>query len=122
MKTELLDHVEAGSLKKKTFRFDVGDIVDVHYLIREGNKTRIQIFNGTVISRSGRGVNEKFIVRRMVGEEGVERIFPIHSPSVVDVKALRSGKTRRAKLFFLRDRVGKGVRLKQRHSTHTLRK
>ncbi len=122
MKTELLDHVEAGSLKKKLPYFEIGDIVDVHYQIKEGNKTRIQIFNGTVIARSGRGVNETFTVRRMVGEEGVERIFPLHSPNVVDVKALRSGRVCRAKLFFLRDRVGKGVRLKQRHSSHTIRK
>lgn len=122
MKTEILDHVESKSLKEKVPYFEIGDIVDVHYRIKEGNKTRIQIFNGTVIARGGRGINETFTVRRVVGDEGVERIFPINSPNVVDVKPIRSGKTRRAKLYFLRNRTGKGVRLKQRHSTHTVRK
>lgn len=120
MKTQLLDFVESKSLKDTVPYFEVGDIVDVHCKIREGNKERIQIFSGTVIARKGRGINENFTVRRVVGNEGVERIFPLHSPNVVDVKAIRSGKTRRAKLYFLRKRTGKGVRLKQRHSKHTL--
>lgn len=120
MKTEILDSVENKSLKKKVPYFEVGDLVDVQCRIREGNKTRIQTFSGTVIGRKGRGINETFTVRRVVGDEGVERVFPLHSPNVVDVKALRSGKTRRAKLYFLRDRSGKGVRLAQRHSDHTV--
>ncbi len=120
MKTKLLDAVESGSLKKSVPYFEIGDIVDVHYKIKEGDKERIQVFNGTVIARRGRGINETFTVRRIVAGEGVERIFPLHSPNVVTVKALRSGKTRRAKLYFLRKRTGKAVRLAQQHSDHTV--
>ena len=122
MKTEILDSVENKSLKGKMPYFEIGDLVDVHCRIREGNKTRIQIFSGTVISRKGRGINETFTVRRVVADEGVERIFPIHSPNVVDVRPIRSGKTRRAKLYYLRKRTGKGVKLAQRHSKHTVTK
>jgi len=118
----MLDAVESKSLKKEVPYFEIGDTVDVHCRIREGNKERIQVFTGTVIARKGRGINETFTVRRVVGNEGVERIFPLHSPNVVDVKAIRSGKTRRAKLYFLRQRTGKSVRLPQRHSKHTVRK
>ncbi|MBW7990247.1 MAG: 50S ribosomal protein L19 [Planctomycetes bacterium] len=122
MKTEILDAVESKSLKKKIPHFEIGDIVDVHCRIKEGDKERTQIFTGTVIARKGRGVNETFMVRRMVGNEGVERIFPLHSPNVLNVRAIRSGKTRRAKLYYLRKRTGKSVRLPQRHSTHTVSK
>ena len=122
MKTELLDSVESKSLKKEIPYFEVGDLVDVQCRIREGAKTRIQIFSGTVIARKGRGINETFTVRRVSGDEGVERIFPVHSPNVVDVRAIRSGKTRRAKLYYLRQRSGKGIRLAQRHSEHTVTK
>jgi large subunit ribosomal protein L19 len=100
----------------------VGDTVDVHLKIKEGDKERIQIFSGTVISRKGRGMNESFTVRRLVNEEGVERIFPVNSPNIVKIVPVRSGKTRRAKLYFLRDRIGKAVKLVQRHSKHTLKK
>ena len=119
MKTRMLDAVESKSLKDKVPYFEIGDIVDVKCKIKEGQKERIQIFTGTVIARRGRGINETFTVRRVIGNEGVERIFPLHSPNVVDVKAIRSGKTRRAKLYFLRDRVGKAVRLPQKHTKHT---
>ena len=122
MKTELLDSVESKSLKKEIPYFEVGDLVDVQCRIREGAKTRVQIFSGTVIARRGRGINETFTVRRVSGDEGVERIFPINSPNVVDVRAIRSGKTRRAKLYYLRQRSGKGIRLPQRHSKHTVTK
>jgi large subunit ribosomal protein L19 len=122
VKTEMLDAVESKSLKKEVPYFEIGDTVDVHCRIREGDKERIQVFAGTVIARRGRGINETFTVRRVVGNEGVERIFPLHSPNVVDVKAIRSGKTRRAKLYFLRQRTGKSIRLPQRHSKHTVRK
>ncbi len=122
MKTEILESVEKSSLRKETPYFEIGDIVDVHCRIKEGNKTRIQIFTGTVIARKGRGMNESFTVRRMVGDEGVERVFPLNSPNIVDVRPVRSGKTRRAKLYFLRGRSGKGVRLPQRHSKHTVTK
>lgn len=119
MKTQLLDAVEEKSLKKELPHFEIGDTVEVSCKIQEGDKIRTQIFSGTVIAKKGRGVNKTFTVRRMVGNEGVERIFPLHSPNVIDVKALRSGKARRAKLYYLRGRTGKGIRLAQRHSDHT---
>jgi len=119
VKTELLDSVEKNSLKAQLPYFEVGDTVDVHCKIEEGDKTRIQIFTGTVIAKKGRGINQQFTVRRIIGDEGVERTFPIHSPNVVDVKPVRSGKTRRAKLYYLRDRTGKGVKLSQRRTEHT---
>ena len=122
MNTELLEAIEKKSLKEKVSFFEIGDTVDVKCRIQEGSKSRIQTFSGTVIARSGRGINETFTVRRVAGNEGVERVFPLHSPNVIDVKPIRSGKTRRAKLYFLRQRSGKGVKLSQRHSTHTVTK
>ena len=122
MKTALLDHVESTSLKKDTPHFEIGDTVDVHCRIQEGDKTRTQIFTGTVIARQGRGINESFTVRRIVNNEGVERKFPLHSPNVLDIRPIRSGKARRAKLYFLRERTGKAVRLAHRHSEHTVAK
>ena len=120
MKTQLLDAVESKSLKKDIPVFEVGDTVEVRLRIVEGNKERVQVFGGTVISRKGRGINEMFTVRRVVGSEGVERIFPLNSPNIVEIRPIRSGKTRRAKLYFLRERTGKAVRLAQRHSKHTV--
>jgi len=122
VKTEILDFVESQSLKKEVPHFEIGDTVDVHCRIREGDKVRTQIFTGTVIAREGRGVNETFTVRRIVNNEGVERKFPLHSPNVLDIRAIRSGRTRRAKLYYLRQRTGKAVRLQQRHSKHTVSK
>ncbi len=122
MKTELLDAVESKSLKHDIPHFEVGDIVDVHCRIKEGDKERTQIFTGTVISRKGRGINENFTVRRIVNDEGVERIFPLHSPNILDIKPVRSGKKRRAKLYYLRKRTGKAVKLTHRHSEHTISK
>ena len=122
MKTELLEAVASKSLKKTIPYFEIGDTVDVHCRIKEGNKVRTQIFSGTVIARKGRGINEMFTVRRTVNNEGVERIFPINSPNVLNVVATRSGKIRRAKLYYLRDRTGKATRLPQRHSQHTVAK
>ena len=119
MNTEMLDAVERGSLKKGIPYFEIGDVVDVHCRIREGDKERVQVFTGTVIARKGRGINETFTVRRIVNNEGVERIFPLHSPNVMDIKPIRSGKKRRAKLYYLRDRTGKAVKLARRHSDHT---
>jgi large subunit ribosomal protein L19 len=119
VKEKLMKAVEAKCLKSERSHFEIGDTVDVHCKIQEGDKARIQIFSGTVIARRGSGMGEMFTVRRMVGEEGVERIFPAHSPNIDKVVPVRSGKTRRAKLFFLRKRTGKGVKLAQRHSSHT---
>ena len=122
MKTEILDAVESKNLKKDIPHFEIGDTVDVRCRIKEGDKERIQVFTGIVIARKGRGINETFTVRRIVNNEGVERIFPLHSPNIMDIKPIRSGKTRRAKLYFLRQRTGKAVRLAQRHSKHTVTK
>ena len=122
MKTKILDTVENKSLKENIPHFEIGDTVDVHCRIREGDKERIQIFTGTVIARRGRGINRTFTVRRIVNNEGVERVFPLHSPNVVDVQPIRSGKARRAKLYYLRKRTGKAVKLAQRHSEHTVSK
>jgi len=122
VKTKLMETVEQKSIRPQTPYFEVGDSVDVHCKIKEGDKVRTQVFSGTVIARKGRGMNEMFTVRRMIGDEGVERTFPLHSPNIVDVRPTRSGKSRRAKLYYLRNRVGKGVRLSQRHSEHTVTK
>jgi len=92
----------------------VGDTVEVHYLIREGDKERVQLFVGTVIAFSGRGIRRSINVRRIVQGEGVERIFPLHSPRVKDVLITRRGEVRRAKLYYLRDRVGKRTRVKEK--------
>ncbi len=120
MKKDLMEMVENKSRKKQIPYFEIGDTVDVHCRIEEGGKSRIQVFSGIVISRKGRGMNEMFTVRRIVNDEGVERTFPIHSPNVVDVRPVRSGRVRRAKLYYLRKRSGKSVRLSKRHSEHTV--
>jgi large subunit ribosomal protein L19 len=111
MTNKLLESVEQAHLKKDIPQFQVGDTVDVATRIIEGEKERIQIFAGTVIMKKGRGMNEMFTVRRIVNNEGVERIFPLHSPFISKVTVKRGGETRRAKLFYLRDRVGKSTRL-----------
>jgi len=121
VKTELLEKVESKSLKKDTAHFEIGDTVEVYCKIHEGNKVRTQIFTGTVIARKGRGINENFTVRRVISNAGVERIFPLNSPNIIKIKPIRSGKTKRAKLYYLRGRTGKAVRLRQRHSEHTIR-
>jgi large subunit ribosomal protein L19 len=105
---------EQSSLRENELEFEVGDHVDVHTRILEGNKERIQIFSGTVIGRRGRGSGETFTVRRIVAGEGVERTFPIHSPKIADLVVKRHGRVRRAKLYYLRDRVGKATRLSER--------
>lgn len=115
-KTELLQHVEASSLKAERPAFDIGDTVDVHLRILEGDKERIQIFNGTVIARNGSGSREMFVVRRIVQGEGVERKFPVHSPKIAKVEVKRKGVSRRAKLYYLRDRVGKAQKLRERRT------
>lgn len=110
--------VEQPYLKAKVPQFKVGDTVDVHVKILEAvegkeAKERIQVFNGTVIARSGKGINEMFCVRRIVSGEGVERVFPIHSPALADIVVVRPGSVRRAKLYYLRDRVGKATKVKE---------
>ncbi len=111
MANRIVEEIEQSYLKQQVPQFAVGDTVDVATRIVEGEKERIQVFSGTVIARKGRGINEMFTVRRIVNNEGVERIFPLHSPFLSGVTVKRSGETRRAKLYYLRDRVGKAVRL-----------
>jgi large subunit ribosomal protein L19 len=111
---KILSHVEASSLKPGVAPFAIGDTVDVHTRILEGEKERVQIFNGVVIARSGSGSREMFTVRRIVAGEGVERKFPLHSPKIAKIEVKRSGVSRRAKLYYLRDRVGKSVRLREK--------
>ena len=114
MTNKLLQTVEKPSLKEAPGKFEVGDTVDVATRIIEGDKERIQVFSGTVIMKKGSGINETFTVRRIVNNEGVERIFPLHSPFISKITVKRSGVNRRAKLFYLRDRVGKAVRLTEK--------
>jgi large subunit ribosomal protein L19 len=114
MINRIIENVEKVYLKTEPPKFDIGDTVDVHTRIIEGEKERIQVFSGTVIMKKGRGINETFTVRRIVNNEGVERIFPLHSPYISKVVVRRSGESRRAKLFYLRGRVGKAVRLTEK--------
>jgi large subunit ribosomal protein L19 len=109
----LIETIERELGKRELPAVHVGDTVEVHYLIREGDKERIQLFIGTVIGLKGRGMRRSVIVRRIVQGEGVERTFPMHSPRVKDVVITRRGEVRRAKLYFLRDRVGKQTRVKE---------
>jgi len=114
MSQQLMDLVEKADMKQEVPYFEIGDTVDVHCRILEGEKERIQVFTGVVIARSGSGTREMFTVRRIVQSEGVERKFPLHSPRIAEIKVKRAGVVRRAKLYYLRDRVGKAVRLKER--------
>lgn len=116
MKTALLEKVEQSQLKEKPPQFKIGDSVRVHVKIKEGEKERVQVYSGTVIARDGGGSNETFTVRRISYGEGVERVFPVHSPYVTKVEVERSGATRRAKLYYLRERTGKRSRLKEAKS------
>lgn len=109
MNQALLDKVEAAHLRKEPLKFNVGDTVRVHTKVVEGDKERIQVFAGVVIGRRGHGINETFTVRRISYGEGVERVFPVHSPRVDKVEVERQGSVRRAKLTYLRKRIGKGA-------------
>ncbi len=112
---DLLSKIEAKSLKKTLPKFKVGDTVDVHVKITEGEKERVQVFSGTVMKiRGGKGISGSFTVRRIVQSEGVERVFPFHCPSVQKVVVTRPGAVRRAKLYYLRERVGKATKVKER--------
>lgn len=108
-----LQTIEQELGKKTAPEARVGDTVEVHYLIKEGEKERVQLFIGTVIAVKGRGIRRSVTVRRIVQGEGVERVFPLHNPRVKDIVSVRHGETRRAKLYFLRDRVGKKTRLRE---------
>lgn len=114
MSQKIMELVEKSSMKPAVPHFEIGDTVNVHCRIAEGDKERIQLFTGVVIARSGSGTREMFTVRRIVQGEGVERKFPVHSPRIADIEVVRSAEVRRAKLYFLRDRVGKATRLVER--------
>ena len=122
MNQALLDKIEKEQFRKESLKFSVGDSVRVHTKVVEGDKERIQIFAGVVIGRRGHGLNEMFTVRRISYGEGVERIFPVHSPRVEKIEVERKGDVRRAKLTYLRKRVGKGATLvkeKERQAAET---
>ena len=110
----IIKNIESAQLKAEVPEFRVGDTVRVHALIKEGNRERIQIFEGTVLKRQGGSTRETFTVRKSSNGVGVEKTWPIHSPHVVKVEVIRQGKVRRAKLNYLRDRVGKAAKVKER--------
>ncbi len=109
-----IDAIERKFLKKTVPQFKIGDTVDVHVRVIEGEKERTQIFTGTVIARQGRGMAENFTVRRIVQGEGVERVFPVQSPRVADVKVRKKGQVGRAKLYYLRGRKGKATKIREK--------
>lgn len=111
---DALKIISQGSIKSELPQFNIGDTVRVSVNIREGEKERIQMFEGTVIARRGSGVAETFTVRRVSYGVGVERVFPMHSPNVRGVQVIRQGKVRRSKLYYLRDRVGKAAKVKEK--------
>lgn len=110
---DALKLIAQDSLKSDAPVIEIGDTVKVHVKIREGDKERIQIFEGTIIARKGSGVSETFTVRRLSYGVGVERVFPVHSPNVAKVEVVRHGRVRRSKLYYLRDRVGKAAKVKE---------
>ena len=114
MKNRLIALVEEAAAKKDVPQFEIGDTVDVHQRILEGQKERVQVFNGVVIARRGEGMRAMFTVRRIVQGEGVERTFPINSPKIAKIEVKRTGVVRRAKLYYLRDRVGKAAKIKEK--------
>ena len=120
MKNKLMQAVETAGMRSDVADFTIGDTVDVHQRILEGAKERVQVFNGVVIARSGEGIREMFTVRRIVQGEGVERIFPLHSPRIAKIEVKRTGQVRRAKLYYLRQRVGKATRLRERKVKETV--
>jgi len=113
-RTQIVEGVVAEQLKPANAfpAFSVGDTIDVHYRIIEGDKERVQVFQGVFIAEKGRGINRVITVRRIVANEGVERVFPLHSPRLAKIDLVRRGDARRAKLFYLRDRLGKSRRLR----------
>jgi len=111
---DALNLIAQGSLKKDIPEFEIGDTVRVHVRIQDGNKFRIQMFEGIAIAKKHGGISETFTVRRVSHGVGVERVFPFHSPSVDKVEVIRQGKVRRAKLYYLRGRVGKAAKVKSR--------
>jgi len=112
--SQVIEELEATQLKADLPKVNVGDTVDVHVKIVEGGKERVQVFNGVILKIQGSGLTRTMTVRRIVANEGVERTFPLHSPRIVKIEVKRNGHTRRSKLYYLRDRVGKSRRLRDR--------
>ena len=110
---EIIKNIEAAQLKENAPEFHVGDTVKVYGKIKEGNRERIQVFEGTVLKRQGGGARETFTVRKLSNGVGVEKTWPLHSPIIDKIEVVRRGKARRAKLFYLRDRVGKAAKVKE---------
>ena len=110
---DALKHIAEASMKKEIPQFEIGDTVRIDVNIKEGDKERIQAFEGTVIARKGSGIGETFTVRRTAYGVGVERVFPVTSPFVEKIEVIRYGRVRRAKLYYLRDRVGKAAKVKE---------
>ncbi len=110
---DALKLISQDSMKKEVPSVNIGDTVKVHVKIKEGDKFRIQIFEGTVIAKKHGGINETFTVRRVAHGCGIERVFPLHSPVIDKIETVRTGKVRRAKLYYLRDRVGKAAKVKE---------
>ena len=110
---DIIKKIEAGQLKETVDDFRVGDTVKVSALIKEGNRERIQVYEGTVLKRQGGGARETFTVRKISGGVGVERTWPLHSPTISSIQVVRRGKVRRAKLTYLRQRVGKAAKVKE---------
>ena len=111
---EILRAIEAEQMRNDLPNFNVGDTVKLHVKVKEGNRERIQMFEGTVIARKGGGVAETFTVRRVSYGVGVERVFPVHSPKIAKIETIRHGKVRRAKLYYLRGRVGKAAKITEK--------
>lgn len=111
---DALKLISSESMKEQAPQMEIGDTVKVHVWIKEGDKPRIQVFEGTVIAKKHGGIHETFTVRRIAHGVGIERVFPLHSPNVEKVEWVRSGKVRRGKLYYLRDRVGKAAKVKER--------
>ena len=111
---EILASINADALKTDLPRFDIGDTLNVHQRIVEGDKERVQVYSGVLISRKGAGMNEMIVVRRIVDNIGVERTYPLNSPLIAKIEVVRRGDARRSKLYYLRDRVGKSRRLRDR--------
>lgn len=122
MTDALIETVEKKYRRSQDLPLRIGDTVVVTLRIVEGDKERLQDFEGVVIARKGRGLNEMFTVRRLVGNEGVERTFPLHSPKIVAIRTVRSGRVRRSKLYFLRQRVGRARKLRERRTASEARK
>lgn len=113
---DLIRSIEQEQLKSEIESFNVGDTIKVHYRIKEGNRERIQVFEGLVIKRQGGSNRETFTVRKIAYSVGVERTFPVHSPRIEKIEVSRKGKVRRAKLFYLRERTGRAAKVKEKRS------